>query len=98
MPEFNGSYFDRPECFNLNRNQRKDRLREIMIESMRLLNQLPLTKPDLQRLVRIRKKTFNKLLAALVAEGLILKLGGGVRLDPHKFILAEKFRSKNAVA
>lgn len=78
--------------FNLGRNQRKPLLRDIIIEAMRKLAHKPLTKPELQKLVRIRRKTFLKYLAMLVEVGAINRLGTGTRNDPYRYVLAEHYR------
>ncbi len=84
--------FIHSDIFFLGRNERKPRLREIVIEAMRELNTNPLTKPELQKLVRIRKKTFTRLLRAMVESAIIVKVGGGVKADPWKYVLAERYR------
>lgn len=90
----NANFFNSAEIFLLKRNERNPRLREIVIEAMRELNTNPLTKLELQKLVRIRKKTFTRLLRSMVDSGIIVKIGGGVKADPWKYVLAEHYRNK----
>ena len=80
------------ELFFLGRNERKPRLRDITIEAMRLLARGPMTKLELQKLVKIRRKTFIRLLAGLVQAGVIVRLGTGRRRDPYRYVLAEHYR------
>jgi predicted HTH transcriptional regulator len=88
----NGNFFTTADIFMLKRSERKPRLREIVIEAMRELNSNPLTKPELQKLVRIRKKTFTRMLRSLVESGVIERIGGGVKADPWKYQLAAHYR------
>ncbi len=88
--------FTNSDIFFLGRNERKPRLREIVIEAMRELNTNPLTKSELQKLVRIRKMTFTRLLRAMVESGIIVRAGGGVKADPWKYVLAEHYRQSQA--
>jgi len=90
----NGGFFGTPDIFLIPRNQRKPRLREIVIEAMRELNTNPMTKPELQKLVRIRKKTFTRLLRSMVDSGIINRIGGGVKADPWKYVLADHYKNK----
>ena len=89
----NGSIFTLADIFLLKRSERKPRLRDIVIEAMRELNTNPLTKPELQKLVRIRKKTFTRLLHSMVESGIIDRIGGGVKSNPWKYRLAEHYRT-----
>jgi len=80
------------DLFFLARNERKPRLRDIVIEAMRLLARGPLAKLELQKLVKIRRRTFIRLLAGLVQAGVIVRLGTGKRRDPFRYVLAEHYR------
>ncbi len=89
----NGNIFTLTDIFLLKRSERKPRLRDIVVEAMRELNTNPLTKPDLQKLVRIRKKTFTRLLRSMIESGIIERIGGGVKADPWKYRLSERYRA-----
>ncbi|GIL17271.1 MAG: hypothetical protein BroJett040_10220 [Oligoflexia bacterium] len=80
------------DLFFLARNERKPRLRDIVIEAMRLLARGPLTKLELQKLVKIRRKTFIRLLAGLVQAGVVIRTGTGKRRDPFRYMLADHYR------
>jgi DNA-binding HxlR family transcriptional regulator len=82
--------FSNSDIFFLGRNERKPLLRDIVIEAMRELNTNPLTKPELQKLVRIRKKTFTRLLRSMIESGIIERIGGGVKADPWKYQLSDR--------
>jgi DNA-binding HxlR family transcriptional regulator len=88
----NRDYFDTPEIFVLKRTARKTRLREIVITAMQEMCSDPQTKSDLQKLVRIRRKTFRQLLQELVQTGVIVKIGFGVKRSPFKYQLADQYR------
>ena len=79
--------------FNLRRNDRKPRLRDIVIEAMRKLAPGPLVKSELQKLVRIRRKTFLKLLAGMVHADIVERSGSGTKGSPYKYVLAEHYRN-----
>ena len=87
MTEFNTNFFDR-SLETLNRNERAPFLRQILLETMASPNYKPVTKPDLQKLARIRKKTFGRLLKDLISEGTINRISSGTKGDPHRYLLA----------
>lgn len=80
------------DLFFLGRNERKPRLRDITVEAMRVLAPKPLTKLELQKLVKIRRRTFIRLLAGLVQAGAVVRLGTGKKRDPFRYILADHHR------
>lgn len=80
------------ELFFLARNERRPRLRDVVIEAMRLLARGPMTKLELQKLVKIRRKTFIRLLAGLVQAGVVIRSGTGKRRDPFQYYLADQYR------
>jgi predicted HTH transcriptional regulator len=88
------NYFDAPEVFLLKRTERKLRLGEIIITAMKELNTDPLTKSELQKLVKIRRKTFRRLLQELVRNGVIEKIGRGIKTHPFKYHLADRYKKK----
>lgn len=88
----NGNWLDSPDLFLLNRNKRKDKLKDIVILAMQELNTSPMTKDQLCKLVRIRRKTFRHLLKRMVQSGVIEKIGGGVKTDPFKYRLAPHYQ------
>ncbi len=86
--------FDTPEVFLLKGAERKLRLGEIIITTMKELNTDPLTKSELQKLVKIRRKTFRWLLQQLVRNGVIEKTGHGKKAHPFRYHLADRFKKK----
>jgi hypothetical protein len=88
----NGNWLDSPDLFLLNRNQRRDNLKDIIVLAMQDLNTNPMTKDQLCKLVRIRRKTFRHLLNRIVQSGVIEKIGGGVKTDPFKYRLALQYQ------
>ncbi len=89
----NGNWLDSPELFLLPRNKRKDQLKEVVILAMQELNTNPLTKNELNVLVRIRRKTFRHLLQRMIASGIIERIGGGVKTDPFRYRLSSGYRN-----
>lgn len=75
--------------FNLNRKQRKNQLVQITLESLKSRAEGPMTKPELQKLVKIRKKTFLPILKYLVEIGYVVKTGQGSKGSPFKYHLAD---------
>lgn len=82
------------ELFCLSRGQRKGRYTEIIIEVLRKLADKPLTKFELQKLVKIRKKIFIRILNSMVLTGAVLRFGEGTKGSPFLYILAEKHNKK----
>lgn len=82
--------------FNLKRTERKDKLRDIVLEAMRTLTTKPLTKLELQKLVHIRRRTFLRLLSGLVSAGAVVRMGDGTKGAPYKYVLAELHRDNRS--
>lgn len=89
-----GSFWNEEDhpLFNLNRKSRKQHLIQIVIEALRHLAKEPLTKAELQNLVRIRKKTLLPILKHLVEIGYIVRTGEGAKGSPYKYYLAAHCR------
>lgn len=89
-----GSFWNNDDhpLFNLNRKSRKDQRIQIVIEALRRLAKGPLTKPELQKLVRIRKKTLLPILKYLLEIGAVTRTGQGTKGDPFKYQLADHYR------
>lgn len=78
--------------FHLSRKSRKHQLIQIVIESLKRLAKGPVTKVELQKLVRIRKKTLLPILKHLIEIGYIVKTGQGSKGSPFLYHLANHYR------
>lgn len=89
-----GSFWNEEDhpSFNLNRKSRKQHLIQIVIEAMKQLARGPLTKAELQKLVRIRKKTLLPILKHLVEIGYVVRTGEGAKGSPFRYFLADSCR------
>ncbi|MCB0411732.1 MAG: hypothetical protein KDD22_04360 [Bdellovibrionales bacterium] len=94
LVSFFSEHGDNP-LFDLRRNERRLALSRILLEAMKLLAVGPLTKEELQKLVRIRKKTFLKLLAQEIRIGTITRIGMGKKRHPFKYVLTEIYENKS---
>ena len=90
------NFFDEEDdfhpIFHLNRKSRKHQLTQIVIQSFRLLAKGPVTKSELQKLVKIRKKTLLPILKHLVEIGYVVRTGVGAKGSPYKYHLAAHCR------
>jgi hypothetical protein len=74
----------------LNRGaERRRQLREIIIETLRLVKGQP-TGRELQKFCGIRRKTFLPLFRALLDSGAIERIGGGSKGNPFRYRLNEQ--------
>ena len=91
-----GNYFDRAtqpsQLFDLNRNQRKPYIREIILDVLRQLVSEPVTKSRLRDLTMLRKQTLIRWLPELVRIGAAIRSGGGTRGNPFKYRIADSWR------
>ncbi|MGE0761850.1 MAG: hypothetical protein AB7N80_01100 [Bdellovibrionales bacterium] len=80
--------------FALKRKKRKLVMRDILMEAMRLLTDKPLTRDELLKLVRFRKRTVMRYVKFLVEIGTIVRSGSGTKGSPFKYMLAEAYRNR----
>jgi hypothetical protein len=64
----------------------------IIIETLRTLTGPQPTRDELQKLVRIQRKRFLKLLKYLQETGNVERIGNGSKGDPYRYQLGEKNR------
>lgn len=68
--------------------------RAIIVEVLRLIDPQAPTKGNLQRLTKIRRKSFLPLLRHLIECGFVCRIGTGTKGDPFRYRLREAHRPK----
>jgi hypothetical protein len=74
------------------RSARRQRLWEIIVESLRAVAPQRPTGRNLQKLAKIRRKKFLPLLGALLERGMVVRHGSGSKGDPYRYGLPAENR------
>lgn len=70
--------------------ERRNRLRELIVEVMRNVAPSKPTARQLQKLCRVRRNRFLPLLKSFVEKGVLIPCGSGTKGDPYKYVLNEQ--------
>ncbi len=73
--------------------ERRRLLRNIIVEALRAVAPQRPTARNLQKLCRIRRKTFLPLLKEMLERGIVVRHGSGTKCDPYKYQLDYSNRS-----
>jgi hypothetical protein len=68
---------------------RTSHIKEIIIETLREIAPQPIIKDQLQKMARVRRTTFLKILDYLIRNHVIVRLGTGTKGDPFKYCLSQ---------
>jgi hypothetical protein len=88
----------RYDAIFLNRGkERRKRYRDIIIETLQVLDDQRPTKDELQKLSHIRREKFIVVFRELLEIGVIDRFGSGNKKDPFRYALAFDYSERKAI-